>query len=148
MQVSIRVFSGPVADALSHASKALDRQMRAGMEKVGAQVAKSARDIAPFKTGAYRASIDYDIKGDTLGGVEVSAAVPYAAVIEFGSKPHTIMPRKGKHLRFEAGGQAVFARVVHHPGTKPRKILQQALEANQAQIQEILLKAVMTAYGH
>ena len=55
-----------------------------------------------------------------------------AAYLEYGTKPHTITPRAKKALRFAAsaggarlsgaprvGADVVFARVVHHPGTKP-----------------------------
>jgi hypothetical protein len=66
----------------------------------------------------------------------VEAAVNYAAFVEYGTRPHIIRPRNGKFLRFPAngrsarltgsvrrGGDAVFAREVHHPGTKPRPFL-------------------------
>lgn len=35
-----------------------------------------------------------------------------------GTKPHTILPRQRRVLRFQAGGGTVFARRVRHPGTK------------------------------
>ena len=34
-----------------------------------------------------------------------------------GTKPHTILPRQRRALRFQAGGGTVFARRVRHPGT-------------------------------
>lgn len=52
-----------------------------------------------------------------------------ASYIENGTRPHLIRPRRaGGVLRFTArGGGVVFARVVHHPGTKPYRILETAL---------------------
>lgn len=37
-----------------------------------------------------------------------------------GTRPHVILPKKRKVLKFEAGGGVVFARKVNHPGTKPQ----------------------------
>lgn len=36
----------------------------------------------------------------------------------FGSRPHIIRPRRARALRFEIGGEVIFARYVRHPGTK------------------------------
>lgn len=52
---------------------------------------------------------------------------PATTFVLHGTKPHTIRPRSRKMLRFESGGKTVFARVVHHPGTKPNNFLLAAL---------------------
>lgn len=38
-----------------------------------------------------------------------------------GTRPHPIVPRNAKVLRFPAGGGIVYTKRVNHPGTKPRK---------------------------
>ena len=44
--------------------------------------------------------------------------------LEFGTAPHVITPKNpGGVLVFEVGGETVFARIVHHPGTKPLGIV-------------------------
>jgi hypothetical protein len=66
----------------------------------------------------------------------VEASVNYAAFVEYGTRAHIIRPRNGGFLRFAAnghsarltgsvrrGGTAVFAREVHHPGTRPHPFL-------------------------
>lgn len=47
-------------------------------------------------------------------------AVAYAAIHEFGGRtaPHLIVPKKAKALSFSMGGRQVFARAVHHPGSR------------------------------
>ncbi len=40
-----------------------------------------------------------------------------------GTRPHTILPKTGKTLRFHSHGKIVYARVVHHPGTKANRFL-------------------------
>lgn len=47
---------------------------------------------------------------------------------EFGTAPHTILPR-GNVLVFEVGGETVFARVVHHPGTAAKPWFHPTIEA-------------------
>ncbi|WP_319646507.1 hypothetical protein [Streptomyces stelliscabiei] len=44
-----------------------------------------------------------------------------------GTRPHTIRPRRAKALRFEAGGQAMFAAYARHPGTRPNNFMARAL---------------------
>lgn len=80
---------------------------------------------------------------------------PYAAYVEYGTKPHIILPLnyhwgsggqqrptsrvtgkrvsgvsagagRGSSLRFEMGGRIVFARSVRHPGTRPFAFMQPA----------------------
>lgn len=57
--------------------------------------------------------------GVTIGRVFSSGDVKYAAIHEFGGKtsPHDIYPVKAQALAFMMGGQQVFAKVVHHPGS-------------------------------
>jgi hypothetical protein len=67
--------------------------------------------------------------------------VGYAQAVEFGSRPHTIEPRFKSVLSFPAskadarlsgnvrkGGNRVFAKRVHHPGTKAHPFLTPAAE--------------------
>lgn len=56
---------------------------------------------------------------------------PAASFVLRGTKQHVIRPRKGKFLVFtpKGGGKKVFARVVHHPGTKPNNFLLKALNS-------------------
>ncbi|WP_405759431.1 hypothetical protein OG234_13145 [Streptomyces sp. NBC_01420] len=44
-----------------------------------------------------------------------------------GTRPHVIVPRRAKALRFTVGGDVVFARRVRHPGTRPNDFLGRAL---------------------
>ncbi len=61
---------------------------------------------------------------------QVLARTPYAATVELGSKPHIIRPKKAKVLAWggtrrlsgtlsKGSSPTHFARLVHHPGTKP-----------------------------
>jgi hypothetical protein len=53
-------------------------------------------------------------------GVGRTQSVIYAKIQDEGgtTKAHIIKPRNGKVLAFTVGSETVFARVVHHPGSK------------------------------
>ena len=51
----------------------------------------------------------------------------YAPMVNDGTRPHIIRPKRAQALRFRVGGRVVYARVVRHPGTKARPFLDRAL---------------------
>lgn len=54
---------------------------------------------------------------------------PIAELHAKGTRPHVILPRNARALRFTvAGGDVVFAKRVNHPGTRANPYLEQALE--------------------
>jgi phage gpG-like protein len=79
--------------------------------------------VLQHRTGALSRSIQSttSVNGDVATGrVFSSGDVKYAAIHEFGGQtpPHDIYPDKAQALAFMMGGQQVFAKVVHHPGSK------------------------------
>jgi hypothetical protein len=87
-----------------------------------------AKVHAPVDTGRLRSSIGGRIttRLDAVHG-EVSTNVKYALLVHNGTKPHEIRPKAAKALRFKVGSRIVYARRVHHPGTKARPFLTDAL---------------------
>ncbi|WP_288190263.1 hypothetical protein [uncultured Veillonella sp.] len=65
---------------------------------------------------------------------------PYARHVYFGTKPHTIVPRERKALRWPDGGKFVFAKRVQHPGTKADKFLVAALRSKKAAIDDVFVR--------
>lgn len=67
----------------------------------------------------------------TLAAGFDSADVPYGAIQEYGgtTRAHLIEARNARALAFAVGGRLVFARRVHHPGSKipERSFLRSAL---------------------
>lgn len=74
----------------------------------------------PVRTGNLRRSLSIEVHGDSVVIGPNSEQAPYAGYVEFGTKPHTISAKSGGYLVFEIGGRKVFARKVHHPGTRPQ----------------------------
>jgi hypothetical protein len=109
-----------------------------------------AKRLVPRKTGHLGRSI---LPGPiTKDSVQIQARTPYAASVEFGSKPHIIRPVKAKVLawggarrlsgKLRKGAKAThFAMVVHHPGTKPQPFLLPAAKKAAASIKGAVVKA-------
>jgi hypothetical protein len=84
----------------------------------------------PVRTGNLRNSIREElvVHGDHIDGT-VGTDVAYARWVHDGTGPYTIRPRRpGGVLRFEAGGEVVFATHVRHPGIRAQPFLRQALD--------------------
>jgi hypothetical protein len=87
-------------------------------------------DIArrmPKRTGQTARNTRAVMRGPYEGAVEIPE-VPGRFLVE-GTRAHAIVPRRGRALRFVAGGMVVFARRVWHPGTKPNRFAEDAARA-------------------
>lgn len=81
------------------------------------------------RTGVYASSFRTTTLrfGRELVTVVVNTA-PYATFIEGGTKPHVIYPVRARYLVFtNREGVRVFAKKVNHPGTRPYRVLTDAL---------------------
>ena len=56
----------------------------------------------------------------------VSMTSKVAVIMEEGSKPHDIVPKKKKWLYFEGSNGPVFTKLVKHPGTQATKFFEKA----------------------
>ena len=94
------------------------------------QVVARAKVLAPVDTGRLRASIRVERR--SIFGLRqrwtVGSDVEYAPMVNDGTRPHIIRPKRAQVLRFKVGGRTVFAKVVHHPGTRARPFLDRALQ--------------------
>lgn len=144
------------------AAAKIESSVSAKLSEVCQMIAEYARSIAPVKTGEYANSIHIEQDGPLQ--FRLVASTPYAAVIEYGSVPHIITPgfsaaiikgqagalfarqkMKASVLRFEVGGEIVFAAYVLHPGTAPQMIIHRAKKDNLAAIVEAVRAGVQEA---
>lgn len=102
---------------------------RSELETTARQVMNRAKVLAPVDTGRLRASIRIESRRTlALRSVyTVGSDVDYAAMVHDGTRPHTIRPKNAQALRFRIGGRIVYAKVVHHPGTRARPFLDRAV---------------------
>lgn len=99
-----------------------------------------------------RGSIGWELRDEGLRFLGVlHAGMVYAAIHEFGgvTRPHEIRPRRGRALRFAAGGRMVFARLVRHPGSRvpARPYLRPALEFGADKLRDEHLPAALRVEG-
>jgi phage gpG-like protein len=136
-----------VAAAVAAKSAALADQL---LELVRSKVSGG---VLQSRTGALAASTGVD--GPSLDGDSVITTVfaggdlKYAAIQEYGgvTSPHDILPVRAKALAFLAGGGEVFARIVHHPGSRipERSYLRSSLAEMADQITSEMKAAALDA---
>lgn len=70
----------------------------------------------PVDKGLLKNSISVSINGNKIN----ISMLDYWKHVEYGTPPHIIRPVNKKALKFSVGGNDVFAKEVHHPGTRPQ----------------------------
>lgn len=98
------------------------------LQEAGFKVEQEAKETAHVDSGYYRNNIGFDGKNKVIANAD------YSAALEYGTKPHLIEPKSAKFLHFQKDGKDVFAKIVHHPGTKPLAIMRNAALKVQKQV--------------
>lgn len=100
------------------------------------------RIFSPFRSGKYWESVGSRF---TPKGFTTYPNVSYAQIVESGSRPHIIRPRTAKSLRwFGTFGKPIFAKQVHHPGTKGQFVVKRTAE----QMRQVLRQLYAFIWGH
>lgn len=121
MSVDVRIEQGRLSRFLRLRGGIVERRLATRT----ARVADIARSEAPGHMGEY---VDWHITEGARGleGV-ITCDHPAVRFVVEGTRPHIVKPRRAKALRFEVGGQVVFAAYARHPGTRPNNFLGRAL---------------------
>lgn len=101
---------------------------------------RAVAEATPVRTGALRASVKASQSGPLAW--RIASPLTYAPMVESGTRPHVIRPRRAKILAFTVGGTRVFARAVNHPGTKGAQMFAKGAEALRSGLPAILAKWV------
>jgi len=88
---------------------------------------ETARRLAPGSMGRGITSTVTREGGEITG--HLISTHPATIYVVKGTPPHIIRPVRARALRFTVGGRVVFARIVHHPGTKANDFLAVALRS-------------------
>jgi len=132
----------------------LERKVMVLTRKLEASVAdKLTGALLQKRSGKLLSSIQSDVwgDGDTITGLVSSADVPYAALLEYGGKTaaHDIAAVKTKALAFVTAAGSVFAKSVHHPGSRIPAFgyLSNSLSELEGEIISELKQTVLDALG-
>jgi hypothetical protein len=117
-------------EALRRRLKAIQKP-RPMLRTIQLRAVAESKKLVPRKTGHTARTIAPGVLTDMFTIVTASGA---AAFLEFGTRPHVIRPRTKSALSWTASnrlsgrsrtasGRRFFAKVVHHPGTKPQPFL-------------------------
>lgn len=130
---------------------------RIGMDTVVKVAYRSIKESTLFKDRTQELRGTTDIVDLGAFKKRLIMRAPWAKYVNDGTRPHPIWPKaaksfvgpvragqsrggKGSHLlRFVIGGRVVFARMVNHPGTEPRPVLENAAAAG-GQAMKIILE--------
>ena len=127
-------------DLSNYTDKAIERLIKA-QRNTAEDMLRDVKAHAPG-TGAYRDSIkmsDTKYDGKNITTKIYTDAVVYdsvgrgynlGALIEHGTRPHSIEPVHKNFLKFEIDGKTIFASHVFHPGTTANPHFQMALQRN------------------
>ncbi|MCL6437218.1 MAG: hypothetical protein K6T51_01295 [Rubrobacteraceae bacterium] len=82
-------------------------------------------------------------------GVEFYDRAPQALFLEEGTRPHEILPRRARALRwYGPDGAPIFARRVSHPGTHATRWLSRALYSSADTFELIYAEEVEGEWSH
>ena len=109
------------------------------LKRLALSTVREAKLLVPRRTGNLGRSIH--VASVSATEAQVAASANYAAYVEYGTRAHDITPKAAKALRFAAsaggarltgtprsGAAVVFAKRVHHPGTRPQPFLLKGAE--------------------
>jgi hypothetical protein len=81
-------------------------------------------------SGSLKDATEFKLKrSKNIATLGVISRKKYAHAIDLGARPHVILPRRKRLLRFMWRGRLVFARKVNHPGNRPYRFLYRATNA-------------------
>jgi hypothetical protein len=120
----------------------LDEVVEKTLEIAGKRGVEIARSTTLFNHGdSFNAAITYTQLTSHSGLVDADPVdkkgVHYGAFLEYGTRPHIIEAKNAKTLRFEVDGDVIFAKRVHHPGTKAYGFMEKSGEQLESELPDI-----------
>jgi HK97 gp10 family phage protein len=98
------------------------------MPEIARRIQNELMLVCPVDTGRLRNSI----KVKTYEEGIIIWMAEYGKFVEFGTPPHTINPNSKKALKFKVGKRGnkkeIFAKVVHHPGSRPQPFIRNTIQ--------------------
>lgn len=91
----------------------------------------TVKGVVPWRSGFLAQTFKAEL---TTGMLRWFPTASYAPFVEFGTAPHTILPKDKKALFWPGAAHPV--RKVNHPGTKPNEFMERIVSESQEEINE------------
>jgi hypothetical protein len=119
-------LTAKLAQAPTIAAPILQRALSASQAILAKHTVKG---VVPWRTGFLTQSFRAEM---TPGMLRWFPTASYAPYVEFGTKPHTIVPKDKKALYWPGAAHPV--RSVNHPGTKPNQFMERIIAESKGEI--------------
>lgn len=147
MKVTARIRGTSFQNYMRKGKGRTEETLRLFKERGPKIVVPEMRNRIPFgKTGLTKETVN---SRETPYGFTVYSDSQIVRFLDQGTKPHIIEPKTTKSLRwFGVWGNAIFAKRVKHPGTKPLFIVQKTREAVKGRIRDLLSSIWREVHGN
>ena len=135
MEIKVQVEAGELFNV-----KNIENEVSSLVKNTLYGIETEAKRNCPVDTGRLRGSITTNITGKMSG--ETGTNISYATAVEYGTRPHTIKPKDKQALHWKEGNTDVFAKEVHHPGTKAKPFFEPAVKKNEDKLDKDLAKLI------
>jgi hypothetical protein len=143
-------------DALRRFGKDAEKAVKKAVDRTAIAVETDAKnklkDEKHIITNRLRASVHAELEPNRYQGTDglnvnfgkleaiAGTNVSYAPHIEFGTKPHVIVPKNKKFLAFKIGGVMIFTKKVNHPGFKGSSFMRFAAEKQKPEFEKRMVQ--------
>lgn len=149
----MRDISNLEKDVTHLLGKITDRLVEVQQE-AAINIMNDAKMLAPG-TGEYRESIKVSETKVTENSIETEIYTDATVsslegqkynlgyLLENGTNPHTILPKRSNVLVFEINGETIYAKRVNHPGTDAQPHFIPALQRNKSKYKKEIVKSIL-----
>lgn len=117
-----------------------------GLRRIGQGFTPVLKKYTPRRNGKLANSTRFQVKGsaedmrlEVRQGARTRGGDFYGVYVREGTRAHEIRPRSPRRaLKFTVGGVTIFRARVRHPGTKPNRYHERALDEHSPVIQQIV----------
>lgn len=149
MKFQVKVDSRPLLAALDKFPKLLLENVILALLTSSRNIQTLSRQEHEFttRTGSTERSVDFEIDRTMLQSrIGIDAGIsPHGVGVHDGTPPHIIRPKTKKVLRWAKGKRFIFAKKVHHPGTKPDPFIVNAGRRLENQFKKNVDRAIVNA---
>jgi hypothetical protein len=139
MEFSVEIIGlNQLVDRFKQSPQVVAPILQRALSASGAILAKhTVKGVVPWRTGFLVQSFRADLHPGYLRWFPTAKYAPY---VQFGTRPHVILPKNKKALYWPGAEHPV--RMVKHPGTKPNQFMERIIGRAQPEINTVFGNAL------